>query len=115
MYAAPFLHVMGHFFGSRVSVPSGHTVSGRPDVTMEMDSSSMALACPEWRLTGCIPTVLRPQPTMGQCDISALAMKRGRRPWSNRPIMGMNTSYSVICVHAVMKGPVSGTFSRPHA
>ena len=115
MYPTPDFMLIGHFCGSRVRVPSGQMVSGRPEVRMLMDSASMAFALPERRGTGCMPTVWNHLPMTGQCAISALAMNRGRRPRWNRLIIGTKTSYMVTCVAAVMNGPVSGTCSRPHA
>ena len=52
---------------------------------------------------------------IGHVPISALAMYRGRRPISNIAIIGTNTSNCVTWVAAVMYGPSTGTFSRPHA
>ena len=45
----PFFMLIGHFFGSRVTVPSGQTVSGRPLVRISTEVSSMARALPDRR------------------------------------------------------------------
>ncbi len=70
----PFFMLIGHFCGSRVTVPSGHTVSGRPEVRISTDVSSMALALPARRCTGCMPTSWNHLPISGHLAISALAM-----------------------------------------
>ena len=74
MYAAPSLMLITHFFGSRVTVPSGQTVSGRPETRMSIEVSSISLALPEWRWTGCMPTIWNHLPMIGHFAISALAM-----------------------------------------
>ena len=66
--------LIGHFWGSRVTVPSGHTVSGRPEVRISIDVSSMAFALPERLCTGCMPTSWNHLPISGQVAISAFAM-----------------------------------------
>ena len=70
----PFFMLIGHFCGSRVTVPSGHTVNGRPEVRMPTEVSSMARALPLRRSTGCMPTSWNHLPISGHEAISALAM-----------------------------------------
>ena len=76
----PFFMLIGHFCGSRVTVPSGHTVRGRPEVRMSTEVSSIARAWPLRRRTGCMPTAWNHLPINGHVAISALAMYLGRRP-----------------------------------
>ena len=74
MNPTPFFMLIGHFCGSRVTVPSGQIVRGRPPVRIEIDSSSIWRALPLRRVTGCMPTARNHLPMIGHLPISALAM-----------------------------------------
>src|SRR6478736_3402589 len=110
---APVLPRMGHRSGSRVSVPSGYTMTPRPCATRISDAWMVwrAAAAEDERATGTMPVARRAHPSTGTLNRLSFAMKRGARPNRQTARATISGSNSVEWLGARTYGPSRGSFS----